>query len=195
MPKIKKAYKIFSKGNSSLRTKLLLITGFILLSISLIWNLNQTIQLKFFTPKVPQIVKTEKTTPRPLLLSIAAVNVNLHIEETAIRNNTWGISTKGASHLAISANPGEQGPIILYGHNTNDRLGPIRWLTTGKTIDIKTADGKTYSYTIKKLLEVDPKQTDVFNQKTETLILYTCSGFADLKRFVVIATPKRYKVY
>jgi len=188
MPKIKKTAKT---SKFSLRTRLLLIAGFIFLGISLMWHLNQTIQLTFFTPHVPHIQKTNKIYSLPIYLSVPAINLNLPVEETAIQNNTWGISTKGASHLVTSARPTEQGPIILYAHNTNDRFGPIRWLTRSKEIVITTADKKEYRYLIVDTAVVNPTQTSIFfNRKTETLYLYTCDGFADLERFVVIATPK-----
>src|SRR5688572_23029778 len=110
----------------SLRTKALLVFGFLFLSISLTWHLNQTIQLAFFTPRV---VPVEKKFPIPTELNIPAVNVHLPIEETAINNGIWQVSQKGVSHLTISARPEENGTIIMYGHNTTERLGPIRWLS------------------------------------------------------------------
>src|SRR5436189_5900575 len=110
MPKKRKINKTSSGKKPTLRTKLLLITGFLFLGISLIWNFNQTIQLTFFTPKVPFIEKVNKTATLPTYISIPSINLNLPIEETAIQNNRWGISTKGASHLVTSAGPKERRP-------------------------------------------------------------------------------------
>lgn len=171
----------------SLRTKLLFLFGIIFLGTSLVWNLNQTIQLKFFTPKVIPIKKTHAI---PTQLIIPRIFVDLPIEETAINNGVWQVGQTGASHLTISARPGEKGAIIMYGHNTTERLGPIRWVAKGDIIELKTADDKKYSYKISEILKVSPDRMDVLiNQKNETLIIYTCDGFADLERFVVIAKP------
>lgn len=182
MPKRKK----IKKPQISLRTKLLLLSGVILVAIPILFYANETAQLAFFTPtKVPVIVK--KYSP-PKKIIIPSVNIDLPIKEEAIKNNTWGIAEDGISHLNTSARPGESGPIILYGHNTNNRFGPIRWLSKGQNIFIKTQKGKVYTYTIFKTQEVYPSQINILNVNKETLILYTCDGFADLQRFLVFAS-------
>jgi len=79
----------------------------------------------------PSRSSSQKIFPIPTQLIIKKIGIDLPIEETAINNGVWQIGEKGASHLTISARPGEKGPIILYGHNTVDRLGPIRWLSKG----------------------------------------------------------------
>lgn len=171
----------------SVKTKLLFVIGLFLISIPTFFYINEGVQLAFFTPKVPVVVKQYAS---PTWISIPSVDMELPIHETAIQNNAWGIDANAISHLNISARPGETGPIILYGHNTNGRFGPIRWLTAGKSIELLSGDGKRHEYTIEKTVEVDPNQVGILlSQKGETLILYTCSGFADLKRFVVIAKP------
>lgn len=174
---------------SSRRLALLLISfGLLLIVIPGLFYLNQTIQLALFTPK-PSLQAIQQPGAQPTRITISAVKLDLSIEETAIAHNTWGIAQHAVSYLGTSARPGGQGAIILYAHNTNDRFGPIRWLTKGKTIQLTTSKHKTYTYTIIKLIEVPASKVDIFDQKEETLILYTCTGFADLKRFVVIARP------
>jgi len=131
-----------------------------------------------------------KSFPAPTWISIPAVDMELPIIETAISGNTWGIAENGISHLDISARPNEDGPIILYGHNTDNRFGPIRWLSKGQEITITNAQNRSRQYTITKTLDVSPSEVSVLlSQKGETLILYTCDGFADLQRFIVIAKP------
>lgn len=170
----------------SYRTKALFIFGILFICISLVWHFNQTVQLAFFTPKV---IPVEKTHAIPTQLLIKSVHMDLPIEQTAITNGVWQVS-EYVSHLTTSARPGEKGPIIMYGHNTTERLGPIRWLSKGDSIDVKTADGKTHSYIIDETMTVSPDRLDVFTQRAgETLIIYTCDGFADLQRFVLIAVP------
>ena len=174
-----------------MRTKFLFVFGFLLLGISILWYFNQTIQLAFFSPRTAyQQVDIKRPSKIPVHISIPAVGVNLDIEETAITNGIWQISGKGASHLNISARPDENGPIILYSHNTNERFGPIRWLSTGEMIEIRANDGKIHKYKISETLRVKPDRLDVLTKhKEETLVLYTCDGFADLERFVVVAKP------
>ncbi|HEX7041896.1 MAG TPA: sortase [Patescibacteria group bacterium] len=174
---------------SSLETKSLFAIGVLLVIIPTFFYINEFVQLSFFTPKVPK-VEISKKFSIPIGIQIPSVNINLQIDETVISNNTWQISGNGISHLDTSARPGESGPIILYGHNTNDRFGPIRWLKSGEEITLTTQDGRIYLYTITKTIQVDPSKTSIFSsEKGETLFLYTCDGFADLKRFIVIAKP------
>jgi LPXTG-site transpeptidase (sortase) family protein len=179
-------------NNITIRTKVFFVLGCLFLIISLGWHLNQTIQLMYFPPslKATQGQGTHNQYPLPIEITIPKVDINLPIEETAINRGVWQISRIGASHLTISARPGEKGAIIMYSHNTNERFGPIRWLSKGDSIKLKTADNKTHTYKITQTMTVSPNQMDVFTQnKGETLILYTCDGFADLQRFVIIAKP------
>jgi LPXTG-site transpeptidase (sortase) family protein len=179
---------IFIKNFSKLsfRTKALFIFGILFLGISLLWHFNQTIQLAFFTPEVVPVKRTQAI---PTQLIIQKLHMNLPIEQTAIQNGVWQVS-KDVSHLTTSARPGEKGPIIMYGHNTTERLGPIRWLSKGDTIEVKTLD-KTHFYTIDQTMTVTPDRLDIFTKRAgETLIIYTCDGFADLQRFVIIAFPR-----
>ena len=172
----------------TLKTKVLLVLGILLFGISFMWHANQTIQLAFFTPKVSVMTSTQAA---PVSIEIPRVKMNLPVEQTAITGGVWGVSQKGASYLGTSARPGEAGPIILYSHNTDDRFGPIRWLMPEDEIVITTIDNKSHNYTVKKLMTVSPNQIEaVSNYSEETLILYTCDGFADLQRFVVIAVPQ-----
>lgn len=163
-------------------------TGAFLILIPTFFYINEFVQLSFFTPKIPVVV--QKHLSQPIGIRIPAVDMNLSIQETAISNKTWQVADTGASHLNVSSRPGENGPIILYGHNTTDRFGPIRWLSEKQTIILTTADGKNHAYTIVKTLQVSPDKTAIFfSEKGETLFLYTCDGFADLQRFIIVAKP------
>lgn len=178
----------FVVNGISPRSKLLFIIGILLIIAPIFFYVNEGIQLAFFTPKVISIVHRYSI---PEEISIPAVGIDLPIFETEITNHSWEIAQDGISHLNISANPGEDGASILYAHNTNDRFGPIRWLTKGEKIIIVTKDKKRHVYTIQKTFDTNPNNISVLTaNKKETLILYTCDGFADLQRFLVIAQPE-----
>jgi len=136
----------------------------------------------------PDIKKTQAAPP--VEVAIPAVNLMLPVQETRVINNTWTIAPDAVSHLNESANPTESGPIILYAHNTNEAFGPIKWLSRGEKITVKTADQKTYTYSIVETIITDPQELSVFfKRKQETLYLFTCDGFADLQRFIIVAEP------
>lgn len=160
--------------------------------VPIVFYINQTVQLMYFVPTLP--AGTEHTTirsfPVPTHIDIPKVHITLPVAETAITNHVWGIAPDAVSHLHVSVNPGEAGPIILYAHNTNDRFGPIRWLNVGDRILLTNAKNKIYTYTITERLQTSPNELSVFfKRKSETLYLFTCDGFADLKRYIVVAEP------
>jgi LPXTG-site transpeptidase (sortase) family protein len=189
MPRQKKRKRIKKTRFSPRLFALGLISlGIVFILIPSIFYLNQSIQLAFFTPKVTS-VNVARTLPKPTRIVIPKVRINLPIGETTVSRNIWGVYKEGASYLTLSARPGEGGPIIFYAHNTQDRFGPIRWLKTDDDIVIQTDDGKSHTYIIVQTLEVKPSEMEIFNQTEETLILYTCTGFGDLQRFVVLAKP------
>ena len=177
------------KKSISKLIKILFTLSFLLLLIPTIWYGNQTVQLAFFSPslKIAERPSPSLSHSNPTRIRITKIGIDSPIEETKINNKVWEISQKGISHLAISARPGEQGPIILYGHNTNDRFGPIRWLTKGDDIEV-LAGSQKYNYIVVQTMRVRPDQMDIFTQQIgERLTLYTCDGFGDLERFLVIA--------
>lgn len=168
---------------------ILILIGIFFLVIPFFFYLNQSIQLAFFSPKLS--VKSTSSLPIPTTIVIPSVTLALPVSPTTISGGIWGIADNGASYLHSSSRPGEEGAIILYAHNTDERFGPIRWLSTGASISLTTSDNKTHMYTVTKIVEVPATAVEIFSQKKETLILYTCSGFADLKRFVVLAEPSK----
>lgn len=173
----------------SAQTKLLLGIGLLFILVPLFFYVNEGIQLAYITPHV---VPVQNTYAVPTRISIPSVRMDLPIQETVIRHGFWQIADSAISHLTISARPGENGAIILYGHNTNDRFGPIRWLSKGATITLAASGNKQFVYKVVETLDVAPDKVSILlSQKGETLILYTCDGFADLQRFIVIAKPVR----
>ncbi|MDE2588219.1 MAG: sortase, partial [Patescibacteria group bacterium] len=165
------------------RAKLYFIIGFSLLSLWGLWKLNQMTKYSFaYQPHA-----TASKQGLPTFVAIKDSNIFLPIRETLIENGIWQVADDGASHLATSNRPGENGTIIIYGHNTLAEFGSLPFMWKGERIVISTADGKTYTYTVTQTGVVDPTDVDILkNQSGETLIIYTCYGFADLQRFVII---------
>jgi len=116
--------------------------------------------------------------------------VDVPISEQVLDNDNWTISETEASYLRQSARPGENGNIIIYGHNKRSIMGNIRALKGNEIISITTKNGEVRKYQVSLVKEVDPDQTEYLLPTTEeTLTLYTCSGFLDKKRFIVQAKP------
>ena len=130
------------------------------------------------------------TGPAPVKIDIPKVNLHLPVSETTVTDGTWEISPDGASHWDNSANPGEAGNIVIYGHNKTNLFGPIRWLSLGDEIILTDAQGNEHNYRITETVTVPPTQTEYILPKDEEILtLYTCTGLFDSQRYLVIAKP------
>jgi hypothetical protein len=100
----------------------------------------------------------------------------------------WVTDDRHLTYIRDSGRPTEDRPLVLYGHNTRSLLGNIRVLTGNENITLTTTDGHQYLYLIEKIKEVSPDDTAFLNSvQGDRLVMYTCSGFWDSKRFIVVA--------
>ncbi|KXK08903.1 MAG: Sortase family protein [Microgenomates bacterium OLB22] len=127
----------------------------------------------------------------PMLIRIAAIDVSLPIEKGYIEKGKWHVSATAATYLDASSTPGNAGPIVIYGHNKREILGLLPRVKNGDYVSILTADQKIHNYQIQSKTIVSPHQVSVLEAKDETLIIYTCAGWADTQRLVVKAKPVR----
>lgn len=140
--------------------------------------------------KSPVALQDVHTQPNPKRIIIKDIKIDLDITEGRIVSGIWEISDKNATHLNISANPGENGNVIIYGHNKKVIFGSLPYLRVGSTVEIVTDDQKSHLYKVTKKETVKPDNVS-FIQPTdhEALTIYTCTGLLDSKRFVAIAEP------
>lgn len=141
----------------------------------------------------PQLIEEQEkdTNKLPQKIIIPVHNIDLSIEEAEILNGEWEISATGASYLFQSALPGEKGNVIIYAHNRNHLFGPLRRIKKGEEVFIKNKKEEVFVYEIVETKVVSPDQIEVLLPTEEpTLTLYTCFGFLDSKRFVVVGKLK-----
>lgn len=106
-------------------------------------------------------------------------------------NGTWLVSSTHASYIGQSALPGTPGNIIIYAHNKPNLFGPLQKLKGSEEITLTTRDGITHRYRVTNISVVKTQDTRLLQPtRTETLTLYTCTGFLDSKRLVVRAEPR-----
>lgn len=127
----------------------------------------------------------------PLRILIPKQNVNLSIVEARVVNGYWELSETTASHGIGSANPGEIGNTVIFAHARDGLFGPLRNITSNQEIYILTKD-RWYRYSVTETKFVDPNAIETISPTAdETLTLFTCSGFLDTKRLIVVAKPLR----
>ncbi len=182
----KKFLKFYRRDKSDV---ILLAFGLLLLGVYSVWRFHQA-RILSFNLKHYDSVQTERRGTIPVHIKSYPLGVDVKVQETAIVDGVWQISPNSANYLASSARIGEGGNIVIYGHNTNEILGPIRWAKEGEIIELIDAQGKSHSYKATKIVETDPNDLQYVSvQKEETLTVYTCIGFLDARRFVVVAKP------
>lgn len=125
----------------------------------------------------------------PLRIVLPKNGIDLKVVEAPIINGYWETSDFYASHGQGSANPGNIGNMVIFAHA---RIGLFYSLKDAKIDDLVYVftKSKWYQYKIEKITSVYPNEVQVISSTNdERLTLYTCSGFADEKRLIVIAKP------
>jgi sortase (surface protein transpeptidase) len=113
----------------------------------------------------------------PQYIEIPDLKIKLPIIPSKITGGKWETTSKGVSYLETSPIPGEKGNSILYGHNWEKLLGRLVKIKTGAKIVI------TYS------------DSSILNQtEDERMTIYTCTGFLDSMRFIVVAFPEKSRL-
>ena len=132
--------------------------------------------------------ETEKEAPKPARIYIPRLEKNLDISDGFIKDNRWTISKTGVSYLTTSGKIGEPGNVVLYGHNTKDVLGRLWMVQVGDIVEVTDSGGNIHKFEIFERKEVKPNSVEILESTEDSrLTIYTCSGFLDTARFVVIA--------
>jgi LPXTG-site transpeptidase (sortase) family protein len=180
--------KIQSLGTEKIKgLRLLLIGTTLIFGLSII-RISQEVRLSFNTQ--PQEFIALKNPP-PKSIRLPRFKITLDIALARITDGVWSIDEQRANYLVTSASPGNEGNIVIYGHNSNEVFGPLRWTDVGDEIVVTNSDEVEFKYIVAQIEEVSPDEINWLNPKdTETLTLYTCAGFLNTKRHLVIAYPK-----
>jgi sortase A len=152
------------------------------------------LQYERITPR--RLTFAYKTTPNnssriesPIGVVIPSLGISLPIFPATVSNNSWPTTDKGVSYLLSSPLPGEKGNSVLYAHNWSNLFGKLPEIKVGDTIKVIGKKNSVTSFSVKYTAEVDPSNASILAPSTDKRItLYTCTGFLDSKRFVVVAT-------
>lgn len=130
--------------------------------------------------------------PEPSFLYIPKLSRTLRVSEGTAVNNRWTISPTGVSYLATSAVPGS-GNSVIYGHNLANVLGDLYLVEGGDPIYVILSTGGIVKYQVFEEKEVTPQSIEILEPSSDSrLTVYTCSGFLDTARFVVVAKQTKF---
>ena len=131
--------------------------------------------------------ETDKEAPKPAKIYIPKLERTLDVSDGFVENNRWVISKTGVSYLTTSGKLGESGNVVLYGHNTKDVLGSLWKVQVGDIVEITDSGGNVHKFEIFERKEVKPNSVEILESTADSrLTIYTCSGFLDTARFVVV---------
>ena len=127
----------------------------------------------------------------PVRILIPSVQIDLSVIDAKVVNGYWELSENTASYGLGSGTPGRSGNTVIFAHARQGLFYNLKDVKLSDIIYVFTKD-KWYRYKVNKITAVYPNQTDVIQPtKTETLTLYTCTGFSDEKRLIVQAIPQK----
>lgn len=127
---------------------------------------------------------------KPVGIIIERIGVWLPVYPATITNQSWDTTTKGVSFVTHSGIPGERGNAVFYGHNWPNLLARLPQVVPGDRIAVIFPDNSQKVFEVSTTQEVTPDDSSVLAESTDPILtLYTCSGFMDSKRFVVVAKP------
>lgn len=155
----------------------LIILGSLSLTLGsyLIWQRNNPNRVAFSNTQV--FAGTLESDPVRLVIN--SQGIDLPIIESKVENYKWEVTDIGVSRIGN----------VFYGHNWTNLLGNLVKVKPGDVIEVKYSDGSTKKYKVTITQIVDPDQKDVLNFADEdTILIYTCTGFLDSKRFIVVAS-------
>lgn len=127
----------------------------------------------------------------PTRIIIPGLSIDLPIVEAKVVNGYWEVFETTASHGLGSAYPGQLGNTVIFAHTQAGLFLLLRDIKVGNVVYVLTND-RWHRYKTTDVKTVAPNQVEVIAPTNdETLTLFTCSGFLDSKRLVVVAKPER----
>jgi len=133
--------------------------------------------------EVPEVVEMSA----PSRIEVADISVDLPVKLAKIVEGYWEVFEDTAGWGEGSGVPGHPGNQVIFAHAKQGLFQPLQNIQEGMVITIST-DKEIYEYEVKEIKSVHPNQIEVIEPTfDETLTLYTCSGFNDEKRLIVIA--------
>jgi len=124
-------------------------------------------------------------------INIPKIKKDLMVEDGSYVGGRWEVSNGGVSYYTASNLPEAGGNTVLYGHNKTKILGELERVKNGDEIKLTLDGGKELVYAVSETRTIKASEVDILNQTSEhVLTIYTCTGFLDSARFVVVAKLK-----
>lgn len=126
----------------------------------------------------------------PIKLLIPSVKIDVNVVPAEIVDGFWETATASASFGLGSSHPQETGGnTVIFAHAKPGLFADLRLVKKDDLIYLFTAS-KWFTYKVSEIKTVLPNQVEVVSPtQDKTLTLYTCTGYKDALRLVLIAKP------
>ncbi len=122
--------------------------------------------------------------PSPVQITINTVGISLAIEKRVLESRRWPVSDSGGE-------VGQTGNAIIYAHNWPALFGDLKKIRVGDEVGVELSNGQTVTFMAQSITVVTSDQTHILDETSDRrLTLYTCTGFLDRKRLVVVAIAR-----
>ena len=138
--------------------------------------------------KIEGFIASEESLEKiPQRIILPELSIDLPVKNSGLINGYWQVFTDAAGWGEGSGLPGEPGNQVIFAHARRGLFLPLRDVKLGTKVYVLSKE-TWYQYEVKEIKQVLPTQVEVIAPtEDETLTLYTCSGFADSKRLIVVA--------
>lgn len=127
----------------------------------------------------------------PNRILIPSLKIDLEVKPSRVVGGLWEIHEDTANFGIGSALPQDSGNTVIFAHARYNLFAPLRKIKKEEIVSIQTKNGKWYTFTVVDKKEVNPTQVEVVSQTPDkTLTLFTCSGFFDSKRLIIVAKER-----
>lgn len=129
--------------------------------------------------------KDEKILPQRII--IPSLSIDIAVKRARNIKGYWEVFEDSAAWGEGSGIPGEPGNQVIFAHVREGLFLPLKEVKTGMNVYVLTEKG-WFDYKVVEIKEVYPNQVEVIAPtEDETLTLYTCTGYNDSKRLIVVA--------
>ncbi len=158
---------------------------------------SRQLQQQAIVPK-PPIVQIDKNAPPKLYIDAIKITAPIIFSVNTVDENQFLLALRdGVVHYPGTANPGQQGNVVIFGHSSGQWWAPGNYKFIFTVLDkVKIGDkiyidyqGTRYTYRMYDSKIVPPTELSVLNQGSDNILtLITCTPVGtSAKRLIVIA--------
>ena len=157
----------------------IIITGLILtVSSSLLY-----IYKNHTPPRQPQTDFMTYEDDAPIRLTIQSVGIDIPVKEDENYQNSDSQAIFVNTSQALGT-----GNSVIYAHNWQNLFGKLNKVKMGDNIIVYLANGRQVAYRASQMHTVSPQTLSILKSTADSrLTLFTCTGFLDKDRLVVVA--------